>query len=218
MRTSLPSKRDTPPPPPLFRTCKHLESDRLVGHALIGGTCLGSSSANRIRSEPVWDWRRRVKDHQGEDEHQVLLPDRPTFFHFAPARRSPFEHYRGAAPEAPRPFAGRPAHTRLGLTEEAFGALLSAEMDEVFLPSVEARRRADDISADASPSTDSGPVLTPLTKEDCLALFRSNGYPTPSSPGSMFGVYWWAADLFSTRFNFDFDFDRDDLSILNAYD
>ena len=186
LRTFSPAPRDPPPPPPLFRTRKLLESDRLVGKALIEGTCYEFSTADRIRSEGDWDWGLYEKE---EDDPQVTLPDRPTFFHFSPALRSPFAHYLGSAPEAPRPFAARPAHSRLGLTEDAFGALLSAEIDEALLPLAESRRRACDFDADASSSMDSVPALTPLTEEDCLALFRSNGYLSPSSPGSMFGVF-----------------------------
>lgn len=36
--------------------------------------------------------------------------------------------------------------------------------------------------------------------------------------GSMLGMYLWAADLGTARFNFDFDWERDDINIFNAYD
>lgn len=35
--------------------------------------------------------------------------------------------------------------------------------------------------------------------------------------GSMLGMWLWAADLHSTRYDFDFDWERDDVNILNAY-
>ena len=61
-------------------------------------------------------------------------------------------------------------------------------------------------------------MLPVLSKDDCIKLFEKIGYPSSTSPGSLLGMFWWAADLGRDKFNFDFDFNRDDLSILDASD
>lgn len=54
-----------------------------------------------------------------------------------------------------------------------------------------------------------------LTKEDCMLLFTATGFPPP---GSMMGIYRWAADLGISRYNFEREIVDDDYSFLDAYD
>jgi len=82
-----------------------------------------------------------------------------------------------------------------------------AEINDILLTSAANHRRAKEPECDAPSTLAPSQVLPVLTKDD--------GFP---KTGPLLGVYWWAADIGRTWFNFDFDFDRDDLSILNAYD
>ena len=210
VRTSFPVRRDLPPSPPPFRTNVSPAHDERV-------TLSFPSESNRIRSTFRDPHEHLLQDQfpQVDEDLQVVLPDRPSLCHFAPAIASPFSRYLGLPVVQPRPPPFRPVHERLGLSEEAFEALLKEEIDEVLMASEEYRRSME-VSEDDLPSGSvQMPPLQVLSKEDCLKIFRTQGYP---SSGSLLGVYWWAADLYWTRFNFEFDFARDDLSILNAYD
>jgi len=64
-------------------------------------------------------------------ENEAKFPDRPTLLNFSPAKSSPFGRYLGLPTERQRPHVPFPVHKRLGLSEEAFEALLVAEIDEV---------------------------------------------------------------------------------------
>lgn len=66
------------------------------------------------------------------------LPDRPTLMHFSPARRSPFGRYLGSPMECQWPHVPFPVFKRLGLSKEAFEALLLAEIDELLAPQLDA--------------------------------------------------------------------------------
>lgn len=92
---------------------------------------------------------------------------------------------------------------------------MTSEIDVVLLASVDGRRQAKDPVQVVPSLTDSNPTLPVLTKDDRLRFFRTHGHP---APGALLGVYRWATDLGMTHFNFEFDFDRDDLSLLDAYD
>ena len=207
---TLPPRCDPPPSPPPCRTStpwNEVKEPPLAGE-------------NRLQSNP--SQADPYDQHQPEgDDHLTVLPSRPTICHFAPTWSSPFDRYRKIkkTPEVVRPPPFRPVHDRLGLSKEAFDALLTAEIDEVLVSSEEERRRAKarDFEGPIGESSTPAAPLIPLTKEDCLAFFRKNGYPDANSPGSLWGMYWWAADLGRSKFNFDFDFDKDDISILDAY-
>lgn len=210
VRTSFPVRWDLPPSPPPFRTNASPAHDELVKLSF-------PSESNRIRSAFRDPHEQLLQDEfpQVDEDLQVVLPDRPSLCYFAPAIASPFSRYLGLPAVQPRPPPFRPMHERLGFSEEAFEALLKEDIDEVLMASEEYRRGVD-VSEDDLPSgLMQLPPLQVLSKEDCLRIFRTQGYPTS---GSLLGVYWWAADLYWTRFNIEFDFARDDLSILNAYD
>lgn len=205
--------RDPPPSPPQSRT-RVLEERNAA--PLCVGTRYGRKVADGIRLNDEKDWSQEGYDQVPEDITQVILPDRPTICHFSYA--SPYAHYRGLPPAAPKPPPFRPIHARLGISESEFEARITSEIDEVLFEVEEERRRARAPTPSTLVEEAPSSSLKPLSKEDCLAYFRTHGYPTPDSPGSLWGMYWWAADLGSSRFNFEFDFDKDDINILNAYD
>lgn len=93
---------------------------------------------------------------------------------------------------------------------------LTCEIDEVLMEATEDRRRSKE--PEGSPSPAQKEPLVPLTKEDCLAYFWKHGYPDANSPGSLWGMYWWAANLGRAKFLCDFDVDNGDYSFLDAYD
>ena len=187
----------SPPPPPRPQSAVQAPPER--------------TWANQGRSDPEPSGSHLKPD----SEEQSILPDRPTFFNFTPARNPSFRRYMRLPEEPPPPPNPFPAHKRLGLSEEAFDALIAAEVDEFLAESAAARQ--SDQEPTGAPSTSAVP-LVPLTKADGLAYFRKHGYPNKDSPGSLWGMYFWAADLGHSRCNFDFDFDKDDLSIFDAYD
>ena len=83
------------------------------------------------------------------------------------------------------------------------------------MEAAEDRRRSKE--HEASPSMQEEP-LVPLTKEGCLAYFRKHGYLDVNSPGSLWGMYHWAANLGRAKFLCDFEVVNDDYSFLDAYD
>jgi hypothetical protein len=209
-RTSTPVRRDPPPPPPLDRTPSPTRDDEQGLPILTVGKRYGQGTADST-------WPPRSHDQvqvQVEEDSITVLPDRPTFFHFSPVKRSPFAHYLKTPIEA-RPSPVFPTHRRLGLTEEAFEVRLKAEIDE-FLLTAEAECRRDKEPVNNPPSSSvPSQTLPVLSKDEAFRFVEALGFP---KTGPLLGVAWWAADIGRTRFNFDFNFDRDDLSILNAYD
>lgn len=123
-----------------------------------------------------------------------------------PPRRTPFDHYRAKATTTPTLDPYRFTHQKFGLTAAEFEIEFTNDIDNL-LREIDTNRHKDLL--------DNIPFECPLSKEDCLGLFRTNGQPTL---GSLLGVYRWAADLGTSRFNFEFDLDIDDFSILDAYD
>ena len=209
VRTSTPPRRDLPPPPPPCRTSSPTSDDEQ-----------GQSITNdeQQKGHRIPDLTQHTSAHDpsvpAEEDVITVLPDRPTFFHHTPVKRSPFARYL-KLPVEDRPPSVPPAHVRLGLSKEEFDSRLTAEIDEFLLTEREGRRR-DKESAGNVPSS-SELKLSPhaLTKEGALRFVEDHGLPRT---GPILGVLWWALDIDRNRFNFDFDFDRDDLSILNAYD
>ena len=108
-------------------------------------------------------------NHQEEDDACTVMPDRPTFFHFTPARRSPFAHYFKNFVVENRPPPFRPVHERLGLSEEEFEARLTLEINSVLKPLADTRRRDKDLEDESltAPSA-TIPALPVMTKEDGL--------------------------------------------------
>ena len=213
-KRTFPSPRcDPPPSPPPRRTSRECDGKADLAHP------------SKVVSE---DQIRQDSSHQGSCYEQeppidgdpvIVLPDRPTICHFASARCSPFARYLGL-PEVttrpPPPFRSIPE--RLGISEEDFEAKLVSEIDEALLEFEEERRRSSEVEPPLlPPPLDPHVPLVPLTKEDCLAYFRRNGYPNASSPGSLWGMYHWAANLGRAKFFPDVAFDEEGLSILNAY-
>jgi hypothetical protein len=210
-RTSQPSRRDPPPPPPACRTKDKDGQGRSLdgqGNSLFGDwTGWGTDNSDRILSQ--------AQSPQEEEDFQVILPDRPTFFHFTPAKRSPFMRYSKAPIPEERPPPFRPIHVRLGISEKEFEEGLKEEIDSVLVPLAESRRRAKESGSEAPPPPQPTPSLQVMTKEDALRFFRQREFPTT---GPLLGVWWWAADLGWSRFDYESDVDWNDLSFLNAYD
>ena len=223
LRTSPPPRRDHPPPPPSCRTpplCNDGKGPSLFGDGqgcpLFGEeTCWRPRDADWIPSTSTHNWNPVQKLQEPEDG-QVILPDRPTFMHFAPVRRSPFEKYlkKPCPADQPPPPPFRPVHARLGISEEEFEARLKEEIDEVLIAEAETRRQAREVDR-APPPPSPSPPLTVMTKADGLRFFRDREFPTT---GSLLGVYWWAADLGWARFDYESEVNWDDLSYLDAYD
>lgn len=136
-------------------------------------------------------------------------PFRTTLTNPTTRRSFPFARYYPTAPEAPRPNPNRFALAHLGISEETLDAKATREVDEI-LCYMKAERQLARITP--GPSVD---IPQPLSKEDCLTLFRATGVPPL---GSLWGVYKWATDLGMARFNFDVEVEGDDYSFLNAYD
>ena len=113
----------------------------------------------------------------------VVLPDRPTLCHFAAARSPLFGRYQGHSPvEDSRhpPFRTIPEH--LGLSEEAFAAHLTEEIDAVLLESDEERRRERE--GDSPPSASTPPLMVP-SKWDCVKLLSKCDF---SKSGALLGA------------------------------
>jgi hypothetical protein len=121
--------------------------------------------------------------------------------------RTPFSHYFASASKAPRLPSNRFALRRLGISQEELEAGVAREVEEA-ISEGRAERGIERFTANASPEA---PRI--LTKEDCLALFHATGVPPL---GALGGVYCWAADLGSSRFNFKIE--NEDYSVLDAYD
>jgi hypothetical protein len=163
----------------------------------------------RSSQDPI----RQVPTQQEEEDEVVVLSDRPTFFHFAPARRPPFAWFNKNLVEDVRPPPFRPVHERLGLSAEEFEARLALEVDSLL---EEGRRsRAEELEGDSTtPSEDTAPPLTAMTKTDALRFIGHRALTT----GSLQGIFRWAADLGWARYRYDFDLDRDDTNLLEAFD
>ena len=184
--------------------------------AVLSGVEVTSLHSNRIRYDSATG-KSHYEQTDYNDEQQTTLPDRPTLCNFASARSSPFRRYLGlpdVISEPSVPSNHIPVHKRLGISKETFDALLTAEIDEVLVGETELRNRSE--VPEGEPSSAPEERLAPLTQEDCLALFRKNGYPDANSPGSLWGVYWWAANLGRAKFYCDFDVDNGDFSFLDA--
>lgn len=111
-----------------------------------------------------------------------------------PSHRSPFDHYKQTAENAPQPDLHRFVLQRLGLTAEEFEDRVTREINEA-LREARAERNLDLL---ATPTSDTHePLSRILTKEDCMTLFRATGVPLSSALG---GVYRWAANLGVPRF------------------
>jgi hypothetical protein len=125
---------------------------------------------------------------------------------------NPLERYKArhkaSAAEDPRPKFHEKRLQRLGLTEKEFDDAVTSEINERI-------RQARAESALERIENAAPTVPRILSKEDCMTLFHATGVPTS---GSLLGVYWWAADLFQTRLNFDIDFSPEQIEWLNAYD
>ena len=119
-------------------------------------------------------------------------------------RSSAFPRYGPTAEEAPTPNPNRFALARLGITEEMLVARIDAEVDEA-LRSGREERLARETPAE---------IPRPLSKEDCLAIFRQTGVPSPAS-GATWSIWRWAANLDEARFNFEDD--GGDLSFLDDW-
>ena len=222
-RTS-PLRRDSPPSLPPDRTHVAYGRTRLVEATFIGGRSGGFPQSNRIWLDPTND-----VGAQGQfclnDDPQVILPYRPTLMNFSPSKGSPFGWFKGSAfadLRHPPPFSS--VHARLGISKGEIESRLTSEIEEVLLQSAEDRRLArvlievmPDSLAPSSllPAHPPSPPLIVLSKDDAIKLLSPCDF---STSGALLGVWCWAADLGRTGFNFNFDWDKDDLSILDAYD
>ena len=139
--------------------------------------------------------------------------DRVTLAPHFPVQASFMDRFRASAAPAPQLNPHRFKRHALGISQEEFDVHVAREVIEALTELAEERRRAREPTP---PAADLSPPLVPLSKDECLRrFFPGNVRPTT---GPMLGVFSWALDLGSTRFNFDFNFDTDDVMLLNAYD
>jgi hypothetical protein len=143
---------------------------------------------------------------------QIPQPDIPTLMPPGPSWRTPFDHYKHSAENAPQPDPYRFVHKRLGLTAAEFNAKVTEEINES-LRAAQAERCLERIFPPATGNQEPLPRI--LTKEDCLAFFNATGHPTT---GSLLGVWRWAADLGIPRFNLMEDLDEHNLYLINDLD
>ena len=111
-----------------------------------------------------------------------------------PSHRSPFDHYKQTAENAPQPDPHRFVLQRLGLTAEEFEDRVTREINET-LREARAERNLDLL---ATPTSDTHePLSRILTKEDCMTLFRATGVPLSSALGGgiPLGGQSWPAPL-----------------------
>ena len=101
----------------------------------------------------------------------------------------------------------------MGITQEELEARIDIKVEEALTELASARCSPSALHP-AEPSQQLHATMVPLTKEDCLRLFRDDMPP----PGPLLGIYRWAVDLGRTRYNFDFNFDTDNISLLDTYD
>lgn len=123
-------------------------------------------------------------------------------------KRTPFDRYKIDAPHPP-PEPDPNYHViqcKLGLSKEAFENEVNRDIDDL-LRKIEATRRQELL--------DNAPFERVLSKEDYLRMFQTIGVPTT---GPLFGIYRWAAELGTARFNFGIEFDKESLYALDAYD
>lgn len=214
-RTDSPSPREAPPSPPRCRTTQHLDGDppftsmrRLnddTSHQPQGGTAAthappppsprgGTTTTDHYCQVPTSPLRDApgtsaptVGSFAPSTTRSYPEPDRVTLTNPSPAWRTPFDHYKQTAAPPPVLNPYRFVQKKLGLSEAEFEANISLEIDEM-LSEID-RTRRQELHPEPAPTPSA-----PLTKEQCLAYFRVNGY------------------------NFDFDFDKDDIHILDAYD
>lgn len=137
--------------------------------------------------------------------------DRVTLTLPHPSKRSPLDAHKLLPANQDRPNPHRFVLQRLGLTEQAFDARVTLELNE-FLREQREERRLAHLFPPASTSSQTPRILT---KEDCMQLFRVTGVPTS---GSLLGVYRWAANLSEAEFDFEANFDPDSIALLDACD
>ena len=127
-KRTFPSRRDPPPSPSLGCTWVPTELDKLVASPLIGMTGHGHPIADRIQLERGNDWGQHGQDQQDEDKTQMIIHARPTLSHFSPARCSSFYTLPWLTPCPPTAPPFCPVHSRMGLPEATFEALLTSEI------------------------------------------------------------------------------------------
>jgi hypothetical protein len=128
---------------------------------------------------------------QESSDIQTILPTRVTLI-------PPTNRHRSVAIET--------AARRLQIPIAELEAKIDQEVDEM-LRVARLERRVDSLFP-ASPQ-----LQRILTKEDCLLMLATNGYP---STGPMIGIYRWAADLGHATYNFVRE--EEGYEFLNAYD
>lgn len=196
-RQRLPTspRRDPPPPPPLDRrSCNQRFSQ--VQEATSASDDRGQVPPDRpgAAQNQLNGLLNKTQSTEGPlaDESQfVVLPDRPTFFNYTPARRSLFDRFKATSASSSGPTGSRSPHESLGQSDVDFETNQAGESDAVRIPAA-ARRRLAQTALPSSSSAAPYPTSQVLSKEDCLRHFLSQG---PPYTGSMLGVLRWAADL-----------------------
>lgn len=136
--------------------------------------------------------------------------------HPFPLHRSPFDYSEAGKQDNPY----RLIQKRLGLIEEAFEARIQEDIDEFFNEMEEAKaldREPQRSQAEASTSyADSSSTVTEriISKDECYRMLSDKVLTS----GSMLGMYKWAANLGTARYNFEMEWTPENISLLNAYD
>lgn len=120
--------------------------------------------------------------------------------------RTPLDRYKTTAEPPPGLDPYRFALQRLGLSKEALEERVASEVDDMLREGAALRRLAK-LSTANTPR--------PLSKEDCLTLLCATCVPPP---GPLHGVYQWAANLGTARYNFGMDLTTENINLLDAYD
>lgn len=109
--------------------------------------------------------------------------NRVTLMPPGPSHRTPFDHYKATAAEAPQPNPYRLALQRLGLIKQLFEERLTREIDERLREA-----KAECILEQRFIPNPNNEERTPriLTKEDCICLFEVTDVPPP---GPLQGIY-----------------------------
>ena len=125
-------------------------------------------------------------------------------------RKTPFDHYKSPTSSATTLNPYRFIQWRMGILEATFEAKVDQEIDDLLQEIAESKRPREE----TPPRPDVTPPSRPITKEECLGMFRGTNRPTS---GSLLDMYRWAANLGEASCNFDTKWDAQSITLLDTY-